>query len=321
MRVQSTVPWKSGLNFMLLDTLTVSGRTPGPHLLITGGVHGDEYEPMAAIRELARILPADRLTGRVTLVPVVNVASYWRGQRTAEDGLDLARTCPGDPHGTITQQTAAALSELIRTADLYIDLHTGGVKYDVWPLAGYVLHPDVVILETQRRMAFAMGLPLVWGTDWRLEGRSLSVARDAKVPAIYAEYRGGGGLDPQGVQAYVQGCLRLMLNFGLLPSDDPLARMVPAVEPPQLFENAAPGSGHLQINHPAPCDGFFSAAVKLGQTVSKGDRLGTICNILGTESVEILSRYSGLVVTLHRVPVVHQNDGVAVVIDCDEANV
>ena len=47
---------------------------------------------------------------------------------------------------------------LIRAADYYIDLHTGGTRLRVLPLAGYSLHPDRRILEVQRRMARAFGL-------------------------------------------------------------------------------------------------------------------------------------------------------------------
>ena len=38
-----------------------------------------------------------------------------------------------------------------------------------------------------------------------VDGRSLSVARDARVPAIYAEWGGGGRCNPSGVAAYVEG--------------------------------------------------------------------------------------------------------------------
>ena len=50
------------------------------------------------------------------------------------------------------------------------------------PLAGYMLHRDAAVLDAQRRMARAFNLPVIWGTDWRLEGRSLSAARNAGVP-------------------------------------------------------------------------------------------------------------------------------------------
>src|SRR5438067_1890113 len=118
----------------------MEGRQPGPHVLITGGVHGDEFEPMAAIRLLMRRLRPEGLRGRVTLVPVVNEPAFRLGQRTAADRLDLGRTCPGRADGSVTEQIAHALSARIRTADYYIDLHTGGTRLRVLPLVGYSLH-------------------------------------------------------------------------------------------------------------------------------------------------------------------------------------
>ena len=93
-----------------IETHVVHGSSPGPRLLITGGVHGDEFEPMAAARRLITRLDPTRLRGRVTIAPVVNVPAFRRGQRTADDGLDLARTCPGKQDGTITERIAFALA-------------------------------------------------------------------------------------------------------------------------------------------------------------------------------------------------------------------
>ncbi len=106
----------------------------GPHLLITGGVHGDEFEPIAAIRQLINLFDdgdeqVAGFCGRVTFVPIVNEAAFLRGHRCADDGLDMARTCPGNSDGSITERTAFALSELIHSADFYIDLHTGGTEF------------------------------------------------------------------------------------------------------------------------------------------------------------------------------------------------
>ena len=47
-----------------LQRVVVEGVTKGPHLLITGGVHGDEFESIAAIRRrsgFGAILPAATL--------------------------------------------------------------------------------------------------------------------------------------------------------------------------------------------------------------------------------------------------------------------
>lgn len=296
---------------MKLASYEIKGNSPGPHLLITGGVHGDEFEPMAAIRRLMSEIPQAELRGRVTLVPVVNEPAFVLGQRTAEDGLDLARTCPGTADGSVTERIAFALSALIRTADLYIDLHTGGTRLMVWPLSGYVLHRDERVLNQQRRMARAFGLPLIWGTDPTLPGRSLSVARDANVPAIYTEYLGGGRLDPQGTQAYVTGCLNVMREFDLLPKM-PIAE--PAAEP-WIVEDNRPGSGHMQINHPSPCAGFFQSLVDLGQAVKEGELLGTVSDPLGQHVATIRARYTGTVIVLHTFPRVAAETSVAVILE------
>lgn len=81
---------------------------------------------MMAVRRLGEELDPGTLRGEVTLVPVVNEPAFHRGTRTADDGLDLARTCPGRPDGSETERVAHALSELIRSHDHFIDLHTGG---------------------------------------------------------------------------------------------------------------------------------------------------------------------------------------------------
>lgn len=56
---------------------------PGPHLLVTGAVHGDEFEPIAAIRRLIDLFAAGGEStlkcGRLTLVPIVNEAAFLRG--------------------------------------------------------------------------------------------------------------------------------------------------------------------------------------------------------------------------------------------------
>jgi predicted deacylase len=270
---------------------------------------------MAACRRLIREIPAEKLHGRVTLVPVVNEPAFARGQRTGEDGRDLARTCPGRADGSITEQIAAALSALIREVDYYIDLHTGGTRLVVQPLTGYTLHKNPEVLAVQRRMARAFGLPIIWGTDPNLDGRSLSVARDANVPAIYAEYLGGGGCSPAGVEAYVAGCLNVLTELGMLAG-----RAVKEAVNPIVVEDDRPGAGHMQVNHQTPVAGFFEPAVHLGQPVATGDLIGTVCDVLGETITPIHAKYAGLVLVLHTFSRVNEGDGVVVILPTGEGN-
>ena len=292
-----------------LVTRTLTGTTDGPHLLILGGVHGDEFESMAAIRRLIRELDTDKLCGQVTVVPVVNEAAYWHGQRCAEDGLDLARTCPGRPDGSVTERVAVAVSKLIGSVDYLIDLHSGGLVMRMGPMAGYVLHSDPAVLEVQRRMCRAFNMPLIWGTAANLDGRTLSVARDANVPAIYAEWLGAGECDPAGVEAYFEGCLNVMGELEMIKHSAP-----PSVVE-FVVEDDRTGSGHVQLHYPAPFGGFFEPAVELRQVVEVGQPLGQVCDHLGDRSETIVSQEHGVVICLRALNRVLEGDSVVAIME------
>lgn len=297
-----------------MNTYSFEGATAGPHLLITGGVHGDEFEPIRAVQTLISLFQNEDISvaglcGKLTLVPCVNEAAFRRGHRCAEDELDLARTCPGSESGSITERTAFRLSQLIRAADCYIDLHSGGTEFSLFPLAGYVLHTNTEILNVQRRMARAFNLPLVWGTSPHLQGRSLSVARDADVPAIYCEYHGAATCDRDGIRAYVDGCLQVMTELELLnhPRASSNVRYV--------VEDDAPASGHLQVCNPSPVTGMFIPCVSPGDTVEAGQSLGTVYSLDDGNPSELKAENSGLVLMVRTFPRVLKDQSVGVVIE------
>ena len=268
----------------------IKSELAGPAVLLCAGVHGDEYEPMLAAMALLDELPGRLVKGSVRIVTVVNESAYYSASRYGSDGLDLARICPGNAAGTSSEIAADRISQLIMEADYLIDMHTGGVMYDIAPLAGYMLHPSEVILEKQRQMAFAFNLPIVWGTDHTPDGRTLSVARDAGVPAIYLEYGGGTGIRPHVAQAYKEGVNNVLRTLGMI------AEPVVKQSPESLFwvEDPRPDSGYLQGKMPSPGDGIFIAEVKVGDLVKKGQRWGKIVDPVSGDSVDVIADLAGL---------------------------
>lgn len=272
--------------------LMASGQ-PGPHVVITAGVHGDEYEPMLAAMQLIEQLQQNIIAGSVSIIPVVNPTAFSAGTRTGDDGLDLARICPGNSNGSSSHQAAAKLSALIQTADYYIDLHTGGREFDIYPLAGYMLHASAEILARQQWMAKAFNLPVVWGTDSALEGRTLSVARDVNVPAIYVEYGGGEPFKKQVVQSYAQGCLNVLAGLQMIRVENEIT--------PQLqywVEDYTPNNGHLQSKMLAPEEGVFIPAIALGDAIQKGQEWGRIVNLRNNSEVTVTADSEGIVLFL-----------------------
>jgi len=295
-----------------IECQTTTAQADGPHLLILGGVHGDEWEPMAACRRLIRLFEQSLVRGRVTIAPVVNRHAFQRGQRTAEDERDLARTFPGKVDGSITEQAAARLTKLIQTADFLIDLHTAGVMGQIMGLSGYLLHPDREILDQQRQMARAFNLPIIWGTPSDVEGRTLSAARDAGIPGIYAEISGGSVCNPRAVDCYVEGCLNVAGNLNLL------RRAAPASMVRYVVEDRRDASGHLQGMHPAPWDGFFEPAVKPGDQITRESLLGSLSDTLGKRTEDIRAQKSGIVLFIRTLPSVRKGEALGGVLEIDQ---
>lgn len=313
-----------------LETHACVGPQDGPHLLVTAGIHGDEPEPMAAVARLIRDWPVARTRGRVTLIPIVNWPAYALGRRCGPDGLDLARTCPGRPDGSLTEQIAHALSTEIRSADYYIDLHTGGAALELWPLAGYVLAPDAAVLARQRVMARAFGLPVVWGTTAKAEGRSLSVARDAGVPAIYVEIGGGTAFSTSAVEGFVEGCLAVAASVGMLQHPGRASgaardecrgdeeNLATAAMAAYWVEDDRDDAGVLQQCYPAAIGGLFIARVVLGQRVARGDTLGEVFEPATGRSVQVPALLAGRVLMLRRAPHVVAGDALAAILPLEE---
>lgn len=293
--------------FRHIDPLSFTAKAKGPHLLIIAGVHGDEYEPILAVRQLLdTFLGANGLiSGKLTLLPIVNREAYTNGCRVATDGKDLARTCPGSQKGSITSQVAYEISELIKTADFLIDMHTGGKLFDILPLAGYLLNKNKEVLKVQRALAEVFGLPIIWGTTPNLNGRTLSIARDNDVPAIYTEFGGGGSCRAKIINSLVEGCMRVMNYLKLI--DSPLGTHKEEGSP-YILEDHRENSGHLQSMYPSPIDGVFISIKDLWEKVRKDEIIGRVIDPLTNDTKEIYAYEDGLLFLLRKSALVKKGE-------------
>lgn len=286
-----------------METYLIEGKSKGLQVLISAGVHGDEYEPVMAAWRLINLLPKRIVSGKVIVCPIVNANAFLKGSREGDDGLDLARICPGNPEGSDSEIAAAQISSLIHQADYYIDLHTGGSAFDIIPLAGYMLHTAEAVLASQRMMATAFNLPVIWGTDCRPNGRTLSVARDYNVPAIYAEYGGGKGISEKVIRAYVKGCMNILIKLGMLSRPSKTGSKWK-----YWVEDYMPDSGFLQGKLPSPAKGTFIPKVKLGEMVQKGQKWGLVIDLLNGNSVEAEADKDGMVMMIRTAALVNTGD-------------
>src|SRR5690606_26337440 len=223
------------------------------------------------LTELARDWRPDRLNGTVVAVPVLNEPAFFAGRReTPLDEKNLARVFPGDAAGTATEKIAFAFGhQFIAHASHYVDFHSAGATYEILPWAGYAMTEDSSTLELQRRMASCFPDVWHWGTPY-LPGRTISFAFEQKVPAIYLEFLGAGSVATEDLERLKTGFENLLRVCELVPGE---AQLHPPIG---VRESNVGGEGHLQVEHPSPCDGILMEIAALGARVRQGQPLATV---------------------------------------------
>ncbi|MDF7662289.1 succinylglutamate desuccinylase/aspartoacylase family protein [Erwiniaceae bacterium L1_54_6] len=247
--------------------LTVIANGSGPTVLITGGIHGDEYEGPIIINELIRNLTPDQVQGRLILLPCANTPALRASMRVSPlDNKNLARVFPGNPWGTPTEQIAAWIHETIfPLCDFYIDLHSGGSSLFIEESAQVVVTEELnpQVRERSEAMARAFGATLTVVTNNMGDPRtSCGAAANLGLPAIAAEMGWNGSVSPRGVQRTRAAVTRVLNHLGVIS-----AEVVPAEPSRQVF---IPAGGNLL----SPGDGWFEPLHDIGDEVSAGELAG-----------------------------------------------
>lgn len=281
------------------------GSGDGPTLAVLGGVHGDELEGVLAARMfLAHLnaLPLGALTGRVKVVPVSHPVAFAARSRTSPaDGANLARVFPGRPDGSPTERIASLLtSEVIAGADLLVDLHSAGERYQMPVFAGCVADAPMGARSTAATYAF--GAPLLWEHEGTGPGRSLSAAEDLGIASLYVEGSGGGGLVGADLDVYVTGLLRLLPWLGLTAT---------AYPPPPKPLVLRGDDGDVDASMACSVGGYCVTRTSSGQTVRAGQLLAEIIDEAGESIEQIRSPRAAYVMMLRRRAEVEAGDGIA----------
>lgn len=291
-----------------IPCMVVRGQHDGPVLAVLAGVHGDELEGILAIHEVFAQLDPGLIQGTFVGVPVSNPPAVLAGTRESPvDGLNLARTFPGSPSGTLSQRLAQTLAEtIIAPADFMIDLHTAGTRYTMPLYCGYYVHDDPLVLDKSRAAALAFAAagaevvvehtvrPWVSG-DPASCGSSVEEAGRRNIPCMYTESTGGGWLRPEVVSFYVAGVINVMRHLSIL------------LEPP----HEGMSGRHLvgpRYKILMPESGFLVPRVALLDFVEAGDCLGTVIDPLGRVVTEVRSERSGWVTMMRAHPVVYAGE-------------
>ncbi|ROV57733.1 succinylglutamate desuccinylase/aspartoacylase family protein [Vibrio ponticus] len=213
-----------------LPVMVFKGEKPGKKIMITAGVHGDEYNGVLAAQKTARELVGKELAGTVTIVPMINLTGMLNHSRdffSADPDAspcNLNRFFPGDANGNEANRFIHALwhNLLKSNADLAIDLHTqtSGTVYPLYVFADFrleqaiemarLINPDAILNDP--------GDAGVLETVWNTSG----------IPSITIEVGMGRYTELDLIERTVNGIFNVLKRHELLQGE--VEAVVPCLE-------------------------------------------------------------------------------------------
>ncbi len=286
--------------------ITILRNGSGPTLIITAGVHGDEYEGQIVVSELANELEVDDIRGRLILLPMLNAPAAESGRRVSPiDSGNLNRLYPGDPRGTPSDIIAHFHEEvLLPLADYSVDLHSGGASlfYPATILHGPAHAPEEEVGLKSLTQAF--DLPYAWvftsggGVDSTAR-TAMGAANRKGVINVMAELGGANTVTPEVLARARRGLRRILHAVGMLPDYKPDARQ---------------GTRHLHAKGSIYTydQGLFEPLKAVGDSVSCGEIVALIHHpeTPGRRPHEIASPSDGIVLAIRALAQVRRGDAI-----------
>lgn len=203
--------------------LDVRGAEPGPTLIVTAGMHGNEAAGVAAARQVGEALSSSTLCGRWVALQG-NVQALAVGRRYLDRDLNrgwsprsLMRLLESDTDDAAEDREQRALFkaqlEIVgsSSADVtFVDLHTTSGSSD----------PFVCFGDTPQNRQLARCLPMtgIVGLDEVIDGAMLKYWADRGYAALSIE--GGQHADPRTVERHVAALWICLTAIGALRVED-----------------------------------------------------------------------------------------------------
>lgn len=267
-------------------------KKPGPVVLFTAGIHGDEVNGVEIIRQLiAKGINKPR-KGTIVCIPVINIFGFLHMEREFPDGRDLNRVFPGSKNGPLASQVAYKLmTEIVPQVDLILDFHTGG--------ADRFNAPQIRIVEDEPvldELANIFGAPFVLYSK-NITKSFRNTCYKNGIPILLFEGGKSFSFDSSVTNTGVNGAKRILNHLEMLSS---------------RFKVSKPNKQSVFISRSkwirARYSGMFKASVLLNKFINKGDIIGNITDPYGKFNHFIKAEYSGYVFSINESPIVYKGD-------------
>jgi predicted deacylase len=276
-------------NSIKITIIVERAKISGPTILLVGGVHGDETNGVAIVRDIIRKKYNKPKKGTIICIPVFNVFGYLNQTREFPDGRDLNRMFPGSENGSLASQFAYQFTkEIAPLVDYVLDFHTGGSDRENFPNVRCVLEEEKAF-----ELAKVFNVPFIVHSNYIAKSIRESIHKMGKTILLF-EGGKSKNLNESVINYGVEGAHNVLKHLGFRDGELNLKNNSVIIEKAKWLR--APFSGMLRLH------------VKNGSWVTKKTKLASITDPYGEFENKVVAPFDCFIFGLNTAPIVNKGD-------------
>lgn len=267
---------------------------PGPIVLITSGIHGDEINGVEIVRQLIAKKINKPKKGTIICVPVVNIFGFLDMKRSFPDGRDLNRVFPGNPRGSLASRFAYQfVKKILPVADICMDFHTGGAA-----------RFNVAQVRIDPADSLSIKYAAIFNAPFTLQSKIISKSYRATCsrmgkPVILFEGGKSKVIDKSIAKHGVTGTMRILDHLAMLDDNFVI---------PEPIENPVIVQKTQWVR--AQYSGLLHTKVACGECLAVGQHIATITDPYGNFRHVVKAKNVGYVINVNEASLVYQGDAI-----------
>jgi predicted deacylase len=269
-------------------------KIPGPTVLMTAGIHGDEINGVEIVRQIIAKKINRPKKGTIICIPILNIFGFLNASRDFPDGRDLNRVFPGTKSGSLASRVAYHFTqEILPKVDFCLDFHTGGAsRFNASQIR--ILPND----EKLAHLAKIFNAPFIILSS-NIDKSFRNTCKKMDIPILLFE--GGKSLSSNKyiVKNGVDGVMRILRELEMLGDN---------LKVHKSDYNSIIIDKSKWIR--AQRSGLLHVKIDCNKHVEKDEFLATITDPYGTMRHIVRAPNEGYIINVNHSPIVHQGDAI-----------
>lgn len=282
------------MNKLKVPIIVERSKLPGPIVLFSAGLHGDEINGTETVRQIVTKKINKPKRGTIICIPIINIFGFINQTREFPDKRDLNRVFPGSKTGSLASRFAYYIvKEILPNIDYVIDFHAGGAQ-----------RFNASQIRIEQGNAELKKLADIFNAPFTLYSKNITGSfRNTcdKLGVKMLLFEGGKSLDLNEdiTREALEGTKRFLEHLDML-------------NPRKKANEALNSSVYIKKSTwiRAKYSGMFHGMAKIGSFVRKGELLATISDPYGKIEHSVKAPNEGYLININHAPIVYQGDAI-----------